>query len=925
MVQISLSTSTTFDGDLNALVEDQGTLLTVRFDLDDAAPADGLRVFLDSEVPGILNRLDFAALVANPQLENIDFFPLPQRNDDRSGVALTISPGAEFATFTINIRDDEDTVPPQELFDGLVEAEFSVITADQILPEDQASIVGISDYTVDANAASSTVLFVDTESQLPGNSPEPPDSPEPPEPPTPPTPPEAPSNVDPVANNDAYSATAGETLVVDAVTGLLANDSDGDGDSLTVAIASDATNGSVSLNDDGSFSYTPNADVVGVDRFSYTVSDGNGGNDTADVSINVMAEPSEPPGGSLETPPGILLSVNPDNPTPPGPEFSGSPAEYATALVAKEISTRVFGANGDIQPTLATEVTLLGLAASGFNPSLIEVTIDEIQQTVTVSHPGLPDRTAIYTESQGSIILPVGVNDLAFTPQTIEWLGPPEDALWPLGETIVEGDSLIDTAALEAALDTHIERTGIRAIAVVHEGELVGERYAPGYGPFVPQRAWSTGKSVVATAIGRLIDQGYLDLDQTVPVEAWANDERQEITLRNLLNMSSGLDQQFDRSLTAFFSPDNEHTFIYSEGFDTVADAVEVQPGAFAPGTEYAYRNANPLIATAVARLVFAEATSQDELAFFAREVFEPLGMRSSFIETDLHGNFLSSGAFFSTARDLARLALVHLQEGEFGGTQVLSEEWTNFVYQPSPGREDFGAYWRNNINGALDLPTDAFFASGGFGQRAIAIPSRDLVISQLAFDPFTDDQNFELFVNEVVGIVDAIAPIDEVVYDFETSSQGELKSGDVVTDQFEGLTIEAADDLSAMIFDSANPTGGDQDLASSTLGNILIISEDGDSADPDDNAKGGTLMFDWDGVVNIESLGLLDIEESGGTVTLYGVDDATVLATIDIPGLDDNSFQSLDIGTADVGKMDVFMVGSGAITDILIAEDSAS
>ncbi|WP_299485889.1 serine hydrolase [Acaryochloris sp. IP29b_bin.137] len=759
MVKISLSTSTTFDGDLNALVEDQETSLTVRFDLDDVAPADGLRVFLDSDVPGILNRLDFPALVANPQLENIDFFPLPQRNDDRSGVALTISPGAEFATFTINIRDDEDTVPPQELFDGLVEAEFSLIAADQIPTEDQASIVGISDYTVDANAASSTVLFVDTESQLPGNLPEPP------EPPTP-------SNVAPVASNDSYSATAGETLSVDAVTGLLANDNDGDGDSLTVAISSDATISSISLNDDGSFSYTPKADFVGVDRFSYAVSDGNGGSDTADVSINVMAEPDELPGGSLEAPPTILLSVNPDNPTPPGPEFSGSPVEYATALVAKEISTRVFGANGDIQPTLATEVALLGLAASGFTPSLIEVTIDEIQKTVTVSHPGLPDRTAIHTESQGSIILPVGVNDLAFTPQSIEWLGPPEDALWPLGETIVEGDSLIDKTALEAALDAHIDRTGIRAIAVVHQGELVGERYAPGYGPLVPQRAWSTGKSVVATAIGRMIDQGYLDLDQRIPVEAWANDERQQITIRNLLNMSSGLDQQFDRSLTAFFSPDNEHTFIYSEGFDTVADAVEVQPGAFAPGTEYAYRNANPLIATAVARLAFAKATSQDELAFFAREVFEPLGMRSSFIETDFYGNFLSSGAFYSTARDLARLALVHLQKGMFGGTQVLSEEWTNFVYQPSPGREDFGAYWRNNINGALDLPTDAFFASGGFGQRAIAIPSRDLVISQLAFDPLTGDENFELFVNEVVDIVDTIVPTEEVTFNFDWTGQ---------------------------------------------------------------------------------------------------------------------------------------------------------
>ncbi|MEM9272653.1 MAG: serine hydrolase [Cyanobacteria bacterium P01_F01_bin.143] len=458
----------------------------------------------------------------------------------------------------------------------------------------------------------------------------------------------------------------------------------------------------------------------------------------------------------------ILLSVDSNNATPPGLDFSGDPAEYAAAWAAKEICTRVFIANGDPQSTLATEVSLIGFAAPGFNPNALELTIDEIQETVTVGHPDQPDRTAVFAESQGCIILPVGVEELAFTPQTIEWLGPPEDALWPLGEVVVEGESPIDKTALDEALDAHIERRGLRGIVVVHQGELVGERYAPGYGAMVPQRAWSTGKSVAATAVGRMIDQGYLELDQPAPVEAWANDERQEITIRNLLNMSSGLDQEFDRSFSAFFTPENEHTFIYVEGFDAVADAVEVPPGAFEPGTEYAYRNANPLIATAIARLAFAEASGQDELDFLAREVFEPLGMRSSFVETDLHGNFLISGAFYTTARDLARLALVHMQDGIFGGEQVLSEEWTNFVYQPSPGLENFGAYWRNNINGALNLPTDAFFASGGFGQRSIAIPSRDLVIAQLAFDPFTDDQNFELFVNEVVDIIDTTTPIIE-------------------------------------------------------------------------------------------------------------------------------------------------------------------
>ena len=437
----------------------------------------------------------------------------------------------------------------------------------------------------------------------------------------------------------------------------------------------------------------------------------------------------EPPNVTEAT----LLSVDPNNPTPPGPDFDGEPAEYAAAWAAKEICTRVFGVNENLLPTLTNEVFLLGQVAPGFRPDLIELTVDDIEKTVTVAHPGQPDRRAVFAESQGCIILPVSANELSFTPKTIQWLRPSEDTIWPLGEVVVEGESTIDKTALATALDTHIERRGMHGIVVVHQGELVGERYVPGYGAMVPQRGWSTGKSVAATAIGRTIDRGYLDLDQNAPVEAWANDERQEITIRHLLNMSSGLNQQFDPPRSAFFSPENEHSFIYVEGFDTVADAVEVPPGAFPPGTDYAYRNANPILATAIARLAFADGSSQDGLTFFAREVFEPLGMRSSFVETDIYGNFLISGAFYTTARDLARLALVHLQGGVLGGTRVLSSEWTNFAYAPSPGFEGYGAYWRNNIDGRYNLPTDAFFANGGFGQKSIAIPSRNLVIAQLA------------------------------------------------------------------------------------------------------------------------------------------------------------------------------------------------
>ena len=170
MVQVSLSTSTNFDGD-NALIEDQGTELTVSLNLDEPAPAGGLRVFVDSDVEQIINRLDLPTFAFNPVAENID--PASVTTDfDNSGVAFTIDEGATSASFTIPIFDnpEPDTTLP-ETFDGLVEANLSLKTQAEVSDEDASNITGISEYTVDSSAASSVVLFADDESQLTGDTP----------------------------------------------------------------------------------------------------------------------------------------------------------------------------------------------------------------------------------------------------------------------------------------------------------------------------------------------------------------------------------------------------------------------------------------------------------------------------------------------------------------------------------------------------------------------------------------------------------------------------------------------------------------------------------------------------------------------------------------------------------------------------------
>ena len=172
-----------------------------------------------------------------------------------------------------------------------------------------------------------------------------------------------------------------------------------------------------------------------------------------------------------------------------------------------------------------------------------------------------------------------------------------------------------------------------------------------------------------------------------------------------------------------------------------------------------------------------------------------------------------------------------------------------------------------------------------------------------------------ETWVYEQTGIAQDLSTVTNTVIDFETDGEGNpLPAGTIIDDEYQnlGVTISATE-FGAMIFDSANPTGDDFDLATDSEGNILIISEDGDSSDPDDNAAGGVITFDLDNPVEVNSINFVDIEEVGGKVFTTDVDGNVTTTSIPAPG--DATFQTLNINDSDVVKIEVDLVGSGAIT----------
>ena len=179
-----------------------------------------------------------------------------------------------------------------------------------------------------------------------------------------------------------------------------------------------------------------------------------------------------------------------------------------------------------------------------------------------------------------------------------------------------------------------------------------------------------------------------------------------------------------------------------------------------------------------------------------------------------------------------------------------------------------------------------------------------------------------------------------DAVVDFDSYS-----AGDLVSDLGNGVSIvafnEAGNLADAMIFDTANPTGGDPDLGtphssfggpgvgkegkkgklfanSVPQGKALIISEDGNASNPDDNAKGGYMVINFASPTYIDSIGLLDNDEQ--TLFTITCKDGSISHTYDSNG-GDNSYELVSIGKPGVIQIVVSLLGSGAITAVNTCE----
>ena len=153
----------------------------------------------------------------------------------------------------------------------------------------------------------------------------------------------------------------------------------------------------------------------------------------------------------------------------------------------------------------------------------------------------------------------------------------------------------------------------------------------------------------------------------------------------------------------------------------------------------------------------------QDDGRFHAypyTNLLHKIGARHTVLETDWHGDYMSSSQVWMTARDMARLGQLYLQNGMWGGERLLPEGWLDFVTTPSSAQPDgdfgyAGSFWL--LGGVDGAPADAFAGLGNRGQHMVIVPSRDLVIVRRGYD-IASEPRFEIarLTTDIVAAFDA-------------------------------------------------------------------------------------------------------------------------------------------------------------------------
>ncbi len=408
-----------------------------------------------------------------------------------------------------------------------------------------------------------------------------------------------------------------------------------------------------------------------------------------------------------------------------------------TGYAAKNLASAVFISGRDAEDVEALD---LNFSFIRFNRN----TVDYENKTVT-SRFLWGKSTAVYREGCGVTLLRGDEAD-----ELRQQCSPLPQETTP-SAPIPMGDSSL-RANLEpiakALVDDRSYNGHPFAFVVLHQGELVAERYDEGIHADMKLLSWSMAKSFTNAIAGLMVGDNMVDIDAPMDIPEWQNDDRKNITLSNLLQMQSGLEWNED-----YGARSDVNLMLHSEkdmGLFALSKPLEHEPG-----THWYYSSGTTNI---VMRYLCGKFDSDEAfLNFIQTRLFAPLGISNAVFEQDLSGVPIGSSYVYVTAKDYARFGQLYLDDGCIDSLRILPEGWVDYTVTPaSDSKGGYGAFfWLNKGKELPDVPEDMYYCKGHDGQRIFIIPSKELVVVILGYSPLPDHViDFNGLLKDIIDVI---------------------------------------------------------------------------------------------------------------------------------------------------------------------------
>ncbi|MEI6360525.1 MAG: serine hydrolase [Actinomycetes bacterium] len=421
--------------------------------------------------------------------------------------------------------------------------------------------------------------------------------------------------------------------------------------------------------------------------------------------------------------------------------------QNAAGMAAKTLCSAYFVA-GRTEPVDA----LLAQDVVPASPALkaISASIDTQSKSVTAKFLGVMSRRAALLDNRGCVL--DAEPQPGATPYAPKPLRPEP---WPAGDAAVALGDLpdgVDATRLKAAVDAAFvgagdpEAANARGVAVVQNGRLLAAKEADSIPPSTALHGWSATKTVAAMLFYKKAAEVGLDISMPVVdafppgrepswVADWRKDQRKDITVADLLYMRDGLknDEGYDPMGSVV-------QMLYGEP-DMAGWAAE-HPSAHPAGTSWQYLSATANILAEVTRGHFA--TDEEYWEYSKTALFDPIGITSGTLETDTSGTWVGSSYQWASVRDWARLGQLMLDDGVWGGTQVVPPGWLKTASTPAmpqgPGHGYGAQSWllgdpvAGECKAYPGVPADTIAMEGHWGQLVAMVPSRRAVVVRLGW-----------------------------------------------------------------------------------------------------------------------------------------------------------------------------------------------